>query len=321
MRFLLFVSILCSMFSMSPFHATVAKPPQCAPFLPPAPPGPLLVPPTKAGTLFINEVLPLSNHTWDCSEVGTVKKKHNTWIELYNPQNQAFDLAAIHAALDTGVGTGRFYLSPGTAIAAHGFFVVFPELGALFSRTKTSVLRLLFNGILIDQVLVPPSLGYDQSYARIPDGGKDWRVTSTPTIDASNSPPAVTPTPTRSPTATSTGVGKQQSASGSSTVGSNTVSSSTTGTTAVTAQNADGQPTPSDGVQPAWNGLQVPSSTSISSPVATTPTDIAPDTTPSAPAALTADNSADVPHKVLFSSLAIVVAGVLFLCWRRFKPT
>lgn len=320
MRFLLFVSILCSMFSMAPFHATVAKPPQCAPLLPPAPPGPLQLPPTKAGTLFINEVLPLSNHTWDCSEVGTVKQKHNMWIELYNPQNQAFNLSAIHAAFDTGVGTGRMYLSPGTAIAAHGFFVVFPELGAIFSQTKTSLVRLLFNGVAIDQVLVPPSLGYDQSYARIPDGGKDWRVTSTPTIDASNTPPAITPTPTRSPTATKTGGGIQQSAAGSSTVSSSTVGSSSSGTTEVAPQNADGQPTPSDGVQPAWSGLQMPSA-SASSPVATAPTDIAPAMTPAAPTGPAADTGADVPRKVLFSSLAVVLAGVLFLCWRRFKPT
>jgi len=40
--------------------------------------------------------------------------------------------------------------------------------------------------------------------------------------------------------------------------------------------------------------------------------------TPAAPAE---DTSADVPRKVLFSSLAVVLAGVLFLCWRRFKPT
>jgi hypothetical protein len=314
-RFFLFVSILCSMFSMAPFHATVAKPPQCAPFLPPAPPGPLLLPPTKAGSLFINEVLPLSNHTWDCSEVGTVKQKHNMWIELYNPQNQAFNLSAIHAAFDTGAGTNRGYLPFGAAIAAHGFFVIFPDIGGVFSSTKTSLLRLLFNGIVIDQVLVPTSLGYNQSYARIPDGGKDWRITSLPTIDASNTPPAVTPTPTRSPTATKTG-GIQQSATGSSTVGG--VGSSTTGTTQVAPQNADGQPTPSDGVQPAWSGLQMPSSTGASSPVATAPTDIAPAMTPAAPAA---DTSADVPRKVLFSSLAVVLAGVLFLCWRRFKPT
>jgi hypothetical protein len=308
------------MFSMSPFHATVAKPPQCAPFLPPAPPGPLLVPPTKAGTLLINEVMPLSNHPWDCSEVGTGKKDHNMWIELYNPQNQAFDLYAAHAIFDNGSGTSPSRLPFGAAIAAHGFLVIFPEIGGVFPRAK-QLLRLLFNGNVIDQVLIPPTWVNDQSYARIPDGGKDWRVTSTPTIDASNTPPAVTPTPTRSPTATNPGVGKQRAAPGSSTVGSNTVSSSTTGTTGVTSKNADGQPAPSNGVQPAWNGLQMPSSSNTSSPVATTPTDIAPDTTPAAPAALTADNSADVPRKVLFSSLAIVVAGVLFLCWRRFRPT
>lgn len=308
------------MFSMSPFHATVAKPPQCAPFLPPAPPGPLLVPPTKAGTLFINEVMPLSNHTWDCSEVGTGKKDHNMWIELYNPQNQAFNLYGAHAIFDNGSGTSPSRLPFGAAIAAHGFLVIFPEIGGVFPRAK-QLLRLLFNGMIIDQVLVPPSLGYDQSYARIPDGGKDWRITSTPTIDASNTPPAVTPTPTRSSTATNTGIGKQQSTPGNSIVGSNTVSSSTGGTTAVAPQNADGQPTPSDGVQPAWNGLQMPSSASAPSPVATAPTDIASDTTPTTSVPPAADNSADAPRKVLFSSLAVVVAGVLFLCWRRFKPT
>jgi hypothetical protein len=63
----------------------------------------------------------------------------------------------------------------------------------------------------IDQVLIPPSWRNDQSYARIPDGGKDWRVISTPTIGASNTLPSITPTPTRIHTVKKTGVSSQQS--------------------------------------------------------------------------------------------------------------
>lgn len=309
MRFLLFICILCSTFSVTTIRVSVAHPPQCAPFLAPAPPGPLLQPPTKAGTLFINEVLPLSNRTWDCSEVGTSKQNHNMWIELYNPQSQAFDLYTIHAALDSGSGTQQGFLPFGAAIAAHGFFVVFPEIGGLFAHTENSLLRLLFNGVVIDQVLVPPALGYDQSYARIPDGGANWRVTSQPTIDATNTPPIVTPTPTRSHTSTKTGTSKQTSTKGSN----------TTSTTAVTPEQASsGQPAQSNGVQPAWSGLQMPSARGTLSPVATVPADVGPNTTPTAPVT---DNNVDVPRKILFSSLAVVIAGVLFLCWRRFKPT
>jgi hypothetical protein len=318
-RFLLFLSIVCSLFSASIFHATVTSPPQCAPLLPPAPAVPLVQPSAKAGTLLINEVLPLSKRTWDCSEVGTSKEKHNMWIELYNSQNQAFDLSAVHTHFDTGAGTNRAYVLTGSAIAAHGFFVFFPEIDGFFSQTKTSLVRLLFNGSVIDQVLVPPALGYEQSYARIPDGGKDWRITSTPTINASNTSPVLTPTPTRShATATKTVIYKYPPTTASSGTTGSSAGGGAAGTTQATAENPDGQPTPSDGVQPAWNGLQVPSSPGASSAVATAPTDLAPDTTSAAPVA---DNSADVPRKVLFSSFAVVAAGVLFLCWRRFKPT
>lgn len=236
----------------------------------------------------------------------TNKKDRNAWIELYNPQNQAFDLYAAHAAIDTGSGTARSRLLYGTAIAAHGFFVIFPEADPFFPNTKKSLLRLLFNDVVIDQVLIPPALGYDQSYARIPDGGASWRVTSTPTIDASNTTPTVTPTPTRS-TSTKTSTSNRQAITSGSTV-------VTTGTA---PGNTDGQLTHSNGVQPSWSGLQMPSA-SASSPTTTAPAYIAPDTAPAAPVT---DNSADVPRKIVLSSLAVVIAGAIFLCWRRFKPT
>ena len=307
MKFLLFICALCSTFSAAIVSPLATHPPQCAPYLPPAPAGPLLQPPSKAGTLFINEVLPLSEHTWDCSEVGTGKAKHNTWVELYNPQNQAFDLYSTHAAYDNGAGTQRAFLPFGAAIAAHGFFVIFPD--PFYVHSGKSLLRLLFNGNVIDQVLVPPSLNYEQSYARMPDGGASWRVTSTPTIDASNIPPVVTPTPAH--TSRSTKIVSSRLPS--------RIGSSTPGTVDLAPQNGeDGQPATPEGTQPAWGALQMPS-TRKPSPVATSPLEDSPSTAP--PASQATEDGADTPRKILFSSLATVLAGALFLCWRRFKPT
>src|SRR5439155_6237372 len=137
------------------------------------------------GSLRINEVLSMPGSTWNCSESGkSFSLSDDSWVELYNPQSQPYNLYAAHASFDTGPNTLPFYLPLGAVIAPHGYLVLFPSV---FSGTllKTN-LRLIVAGVTIDQINIP-SLPIDQSFARIPNGSNLWQITNTPTIDASNS--------------------------------------------------------------------------------------------------------------------------------------
>lgn len=312
MRFLVFLCLLCSTFSVAMLYTATPPTPQCAPFVPPAVPGPLAQPSTKAGILLINEVLPfspVSQHIWDCSEIGTARPIHNVWVELYNPQSLAFDLYPT-AKLDSGPGTSQSYLPFGAAIPAHGFLVIFPENGATFSTTEIFSLRLLFGDVVIDQVEFSPLPLPDQSYARIADGSPNWQITSTPTIDASNTPVSVTATPTHTL--------KHPSTKGSGSTRQRTTNKSVAGNISATTNKTSRRSAIATGTQPAWSNLQLPSG-STSSPKATTSVDPSSNNTTTTPPAT--NDTMDLPRKVLFTSLAIVFAGVLFLCWRRFKPT
>jgi hypothetical protein len=125
----------------------------------------------------------------------------------------------------------------------------------------------------------------------MPDGGDTWQVADAPTIDTSNVPPIPTPTPTRTPKPSSVKTDSQKS----STQGkAGTLNGATTDTS--------NEPT---GTQPAWNTLNVPTTTS---PV--------PGTTQQgniSNAAPQASDTADLPQKVLLTSLA--AASLLALLW------
>lgn len=103
----------------------------CAPATPPPLAGTLAQPEATAHVVFINEVLSNPGSVWNCSEQGTSSSSNNAWVELYNPQNQAFDLYAVHSSFDAGLNTTPFYFPVGAAIAAHGFLVIFPPLSLL----------------------------------------------------------------------------------------------------------------------------------------------------------------------------------------------
>src|SRR5712691_9467867 len=168
----------------------------CAPATPPPVSGPLSDPSPKAGTLVINEVLfrldPQSQ--WNCDF-----PQFNQWLEIYDPQDQSFDLYSAHTVIDSGPNTNAFYLPFGAAIASHSFLTLFPEMSAQFTQTQTSTPRLRINGTVIDEITFP-TLDLDTSYARMPDGDANWQPASTPTISASNLPAQVTPTVTPEPT-------------------------------------------------------------------------------------------------------------------------
>jgi hypothetical protein len=80
-----------------------------------------------------------------------------------------------------------YYFPLGAAIAPLGYLVLFPDVG---SNLLASGAKLSFSitGTSIDQLTIP-TLGDDQSYARIPDGKNTWSITISPTVDAGNSSP------------------------------------------------------------------------------------------------------------------------------------
>ncbi len=284
MRFLMSIPVIALFMSITPLSLFATSSHGCAPLTPPPVAGSLIVPSTQYGTLLINEVLTLPHSTWNCSESGTYTQPDDGWVELYNPQNRPFDLYSVHSSLDSGPNTNSFYFPFGSAIAAHGYLVVFPSTSETFLSTEGAVLRLIINDVVIDEINIP-RLGEDQSYARIADGSSIWQVTSNPTIDASNAlAQRATPTPNPS----------KSSSSGYESGGNHTS----------TASGATHQALV-DGSQPDWRILQLPTSAS-NTPVALASTEVA--ATPPQPS-----NNMDIPHKVVLTLL--VVALALTLLW------
>ncbi len=307
MRFLSIVSsiLLLTLVLLAPSFASAVTKHGCAPETPPAVSGTLVQPATTRGVIFINEALLTPHSTWNCSELGTYNATHDTWLEIYNPQSQPFDLYSVHASIDSGPNTNPFYLPFGSAIAPHGFLVVFPRLDYNFLATETSTWRLLIGGIPVDEVILP-TLGEDQSYTRMPDGGSTWMVTSKPTIDASNTTSLLSPTVTRTK-AEATTTARSAGSGGDSTGKKGDSSSGKYGSSTETGQQQV------DGVQPTWSTLKHLNTTSAT-------------TTPSATEAQssnsilqTTSNGLDIAHKILLTLLAIAFAGALFWCWRLFR--
>jgi len=261
----------------------------CAQPVPPGIPGSPGPAPAASGIIVINEVLLTPHSTWNCSEHGTYFLTTDSWIELYNTQNQPFNLYASHAAIADNTNTSAFTFPFGASIAAHGYLVLFPYTDAFFKETSTPTLKLLISNVIVDQVAVP-LLGPDQSYARTSDGASTWLTTSLPTIDASNTS-LVTPTPTTVP------VGNGGSGGGGS------WSTPTASPTKFV-----------NGKQPQWSKMQLPTASSV--PTASTTSLLqSPSTTPSP-----ANNSGmDTPKRVLLTFLVVAFAITLFWCWWLFR--
>ncbi|MBV9227675.1 MAG: hypothetical protein JOZ18_00075 [Chloroflexi bacterium] len=160
---------------------------------------------------------------------------------------------------------------------------------------------------MIDQVTVP-QLTADYSYARMPDGGINWQIASSPTIDASNITILPTPTPTRTPKPTPT---PRPTATPRPLRGS----AGTYGNGG-TSSGAE-QPPIVNGEQPAWNGMQLPGGASPSSDAAT------PEAVSPVPAATNTADSVDMPRKILITVTVAVIALALAIFWlyRRFRTT
>lgn len=262
----------------------------CAYPTPPGIPGSPAPAPAASGVVLINEVLLNPHSTWNCSETpGTYFIASDSWIELYDTQNQPFNLYAAHALIDSGPNTNSYYFPFGASIAAHGYLVVFPRTSTAFTSTETPTLRLIIPNVVIDQVTVP-TLGPDQSYARTSDGASSWEVTSTPTIDASNTSLQATATPTAT---LSTKRGSTRSSSGTDT---------TQGSYTRILVN---------GVQPRWSTLGLP---------ALTPT-AAINSAPATPSSTPSSTNAglDLPRRIALTVAIIALAMAFFWCWRLFR--
>jgi hypothetical protein len=263
----------------------------CAPSVPPPVLGSPPPAPANHGVILLNEVLSNPQSRWNCSEPGTDFTQQDAWVELYNPQNQAFNLYTAHAYLDDGPGTGIYYLPFGASIAAHGFLIIFPRTQVTFTLTAT--IRLLIAGVIIDQVTIP-ELGGDQSYARTSDGASKWQVTDTPTIDASNN--VIQPTTTAPSSSTSTG----NQGNGSKNPGS-------------TSSNAPVV----EGTQPAWVGLTLPTPVPTATAVPATGASVSSQALPP-PSAQPSDDLA-VPRQIALTLLVLALGLTLFWCWKLFS--
>ncbi len=313
MRFLTLISIfLLLTLVLTPSFVSASTKHGCAPVTPPAISGTLVQPPATHGTLFINEALLTPRSTWNCSEVGTYTATNDTWIEIYNAQNQPFDLYSVHTSIDSGPNTNPFYLPFGSAIAPYSFLVVFPRLDSNFLATETSTWRLLIGGIPVDEVSVP-LLGEDQAYARVPDGSPTWVITSKPTIDANNISSVLPLKPTRTKveaTATARATSGHTKGSGSSR-GETSSRGSAYGNQSSGTGTKNGEPQAS-GVQPTWTSLQHSAGTTA------TPSTGAPSSNTTLQVS---NNDLDVSHKILLTLLVIALAAALFWCWRLFRPS
>ena len=285
---LLVLALLSSLSALRPQSARSAH--GCAPPVPPSVPGPLVPAPATPSIVRINEVLYAPVTPWNCLDQGKSSYGTDSWIELYNPTNQALDLSASHAAFNSNISPYPFYFPPGVAIDARSFLVLFPDAGTNLLASGAN-LTFTINGVTVDQLTIP-TLAPDQSYARVPDGANTWQITISPTIDASNS----NTSPKRTPTPTSSSRGS----TGSGSYGSGTEHTSST-------------PTLVNGTQPAWNKLQLPTSV----PVSTATTNISLTVLSPPPA----NSISDIPHRVLLTILLVALAFMLFCCWRLFRPS
>lgn len=284
---ILLVSITVPLFTST--NTTYATGHGCAQPVPPGIPGNPSPAPAASGIIVINEVLLTPHSTWNCSENGAYFTTTDSWIELYNTQNQPYNLYAAHAEIADNTNTSSYTMPFGTSIAAHGYLVLFPYTDALFKETTTPTLKLIVNNVVVDQIAVP-LLGPDQSYARTSDAAATWQISNLPTIDASNTS-MLTPTPTQ-----------RGSGSGSGS-GSGGVITPTPNPTKVLVS----------GKQPQWSTMQFPATA--------TATAVTLLQSPSSTSATISNAGLDTPRRILLTILVIALAITLFWCWWLFKAS
>lgn len=146
-------------------------------------------------TLYINEFL-ASNTADTTDEYG----ENDDWIEIYNPNNYAVDLAGYFITDDATVPT-KYQIPSGTntVISANGFKLIWADnndsQGALHTNFGLSASG-EFVGLYGFDTTVVDSLSFgaqtaDESYGRNVDGGSVWVVFLTTTPGASNNVTAI----------------------------------------------------------------------------------------------------------------------------------
>lgn len=269
----------------------------CAPDTPPPVSGTPVVPPAKAGIIRINEVLSNPASAWNCSDLtGGFSPTGDSWVELYNPQSEPFNLYPTHTQISLDNGANWYQLPFNTSIAANGFLVLFPEEKV---PTPSAWNILLTMGNTLIDAVQPPALQSDLSYTRVPDGSSTWSISNQPTIGTGNASPAPSTPSATVPKNTPTG---QPMPSGTSPGGGGTYNPVSVGT------------------QPAWGSVQFPAG-AISSP-----TPGATDTTAS-PAPLLAQQLQGQPQNsgldgwriAGICALALSLLGSLIYCWHLFR--
>jgi hypothetical protein len=271
---------------------------ECAPDTPSPLPVTPVVPQAKAGIIQINEVLSNPASAWNCSDTtGTVSPTANSWVELYNPQSEPFNLYPTHTQISLDNGANWYQLPFGTSIAANGFLVLFPEEKV---PTPSAWDILLTMGNTLIDALQPPALLPDQSYARIPNGATTWSISDQPTIGASNAaasqatPSAMVPTPKSTPTGQPVPPGNSP--------GDGSVNNA-----------------PGVGTQPVWGSVQLPAGATPS------PTPGAQDTAASSAPLLSQQLQSQPQNSGLtgwhiagICALALLLLASLVYCWRLF---
>lgn len=270
--------------------------------------------------IVINEVLllPIQAPLHCTTPLAVAQLPAGPWIELYNTQIQPFQL--VHASLDGGPNTNAFTLT-NTSIPAHSFIVVFPYINNAFVSTFTSKLRLLLNGIILDQVELPlPLLAQDKSYARIPDGSPSWQITpntggtTSTTIGQSNNVTITIAKATTQPQKKSTAIAKPKTAKQTSTTNAtNKQTSNQAQQPSSSSSNSSTVKSQVPQLQPNWKLVRLPTQIAESTP--TTPT------TPDIPNTTRPPNTPDIPKKIAVSLLVITLALVLWWCRKLFFKT
>jgi hypothetical protein len=147
---------------------------------------------SNAQQLKINEVL-ASNTAINVSDLGNF----GDWVELYNPTNNAIDLAGLYFTDDMATPT-KYQFPTGsstTIVPANGFKLVWADDSAqlLHANFKLSSAGETIAFFAADGITLIDSISFgvqttDVSFGRTTDGGAAWTTFTTPTPEASNDP-------------------------------------------------------------------------------------------------------------------------------------
>ena len=146
----------------------------------------------NAQQLKINEVM-ASNTATLASDLGNF----GDWVELYNPTNNAIDLAGLYFTDDIATPTKYQFPtgSSATIVPANGFKLIWADdsvqlLHANFKLSSSGETIAFFatDGITLLDSITFGTQATDISFGRITDGGATWTTFTTATPEASNDP-------------------------------------------------------------------------------------------------------------------------------------